>query len=311
MRRAGLISALLALTVLLSVVAAAAQQEPYVTDAEIFVAAPDELPCAVEQVEGSLAQAVSPGSVVYFSIANAQRAEDLTGFRAFVECVRGEPHIGEPRIEYRKVLDKTGTVSLGYRYLVALPLLDASDAEDYLVSGNIRISQRASTAAVRRKFSLVLRRGSRMVTSDSIVCDAQYLPLEFSGQSAVTLYFYDMARFEVDVSGQGVLNVGCSTEALTDIQLRYPEAKLRFLHWARPPIFNRAGTLFLYADAQESLYELRADGIYPVPNAFSEADEAFVLTTRRLGAYVISDRPLSPQQTPAALPNPPTGQNLA
>jgi hypothetical protein len=305
-----LLTALASIAVL-SAGALSAQQDPRVAGGQIFVAAPGESPCAAEHVEGRLKQAVSPESVVYFPIENAQRAEDLTGFRAIARFENGERQAGEPRIEYRRMYDAQGVVSLGYRYVVALPLLDIPDAEDYIVSGAVRVARRLTSDQPEVSFSLVLRRGSRLVSSGSAICNAQDLLLEFGGQTGVvTVSFYNAAHFEVDIEGQGAVNVGCSVEPLTDIQARYPDAQLRFLYWRRPPIFNRAGVLHLYADEGEHLYELRADGLQGLPNAYSQADAAFVLTTRRLGGYVISDRPLAWPQEPVAQPNPPTGQSL-
>jgi hypothetical protein len=64
---------------------------------------------------------------------------------------------------------------------------------------------------------------------DSVTCTSKDLTIDFSGSNGVaSLSFYDSARFEIDVEGQGSVNIGCSVMSLTDIQFLYPQASMSF-----------------------------------------------------------------------------------
>ena len=52
---------------------------------QVFLAEADGDPCQIESGGESLRTVVKPGSTLYFSIANAFRAEDLEGLRVVVD----------------------------------------------------------------------------------------------------------------------------------------------------------------------------------------------------------------------------------
>lgn len=288
----------------------AVERRPSVGFTEVFVSAPDELPRAVRHDDGILSEAVPAGSVVYFTIEGAGRAEDLKGMRALTgDWESGEGLVGRPRIEYRMMYGGDGREPLGYRYVVALPVVDRVDPGDFNVSGRVGVGERWSQA-LRVSFSFVVRRDGGTAYENSLFCkETSSLELEFEpSESELSLVFADFARFVVDVQGQGKVDVGFSSEPFTDIITRYPSAALRFLYWNSAPIFNRVGELLIYAREDEQLYELTDNGLRALPAPYSKELEAYVVSTRRLGSYVLSDRELGAPDQTGARPNPPTGR---
>lgn len=274
---------------------------------QVFLSEADGDPCQIESGGESLRTVVKPGSTLYFSIANAFRAEDLEGLRVVVEWSKGAELTGIPRIEYRRMMDKTGKTPLGLRYVAALDILDNADAKPHTLRGSIKLAKRANASAPKVSLTILVRQEGREDTDQRVTCSQKKLLMDFNSmEETVQISFYDRGFFEVGVAGQDPLNVGCSTEPVTDIAERYPDASLKFLTWNNPPFFNRSGRLVLYAQPGTFLYTLYGDKLVSVTEGYSEQEGGFVLTTRRLEGFVISDRALDPEAVPVPLPNPPT-----
>ena len=101
--------------VLSMAVTAFAEAEPVIDADEVFVAINGLAPRKIDHSGNSLRTEVQPGSIIYFSIKNAKRAEDLNGYRAVLEWSKGEGYTTHIRIEYREMFDIDGVTSLGYR----------------------------------------------------------------------------------------------------------------------------------------------------------------------------------------------------
>lgn len=274
---------------------------------QVFVAEPGGEPCRIESDGDSLRAVVMPGSTIYFSIANAVRAEDLNGLRVVVDWSKGEEMTGTPRIEYRRMMDETGETSLGFRYVAAVEILDTVDTKPHTLRGFIKIAKRANASAPKVSMTILVRQDGRDSSDRVVACSQKQMLLEFRRtEEAVQISFYDRGYFEADVTGQGLLNVGCSTDPVTDIAERYPDTALKFLTWSKPPFFDHAGRLLLYAEPGTFLYAIQGNMLTDIVAEYSEAEGGFVLTTRRLEGFVISDSALDPDAKPVPQPNPPT-----
>lgn len=274
---------------------------------QVFVSEADGDPRQIESAGESLRTVVRPGSTIYFSIANAFRAEDLEGLRVVVDWSKGAELTGIPRIEYRRMMDKTGKTSLGLRYVAAVDILDNADAKPHTLRGSIKLAKRASASAPKVSLTILVRQDGRENTDQRVSCARKNLVMDFSRtEEMVQIAFYDRGFFEVGVAGQGPLNVGCTTDPVTDIAERYPGASLKFLTWNSPPFFNRSGQLVLYAQPGSFLYTLHGNRLVNIAGGYSEQEGGFVLNTRRLEGFVISDRPLDPEAVPVPMSNPPT-----
>lgn len=275
---------------------------------QVFMAEPGGDPRQIESGGSSLRTVVKPGSVVYFSIANAFRAEDLNGLRVVIEWNKGAEYTAAPRIEYRRMLDKTGQTSLGYRYVAAVEILDTADSRPHTLRGSIKLAERANASAPEVSMTILVRQDGRDNISQVVTCARSTFLIEFGRAEETTqLAFYDRGYFDVNVIGQGPLDIGCTTTPVTDVAERYPQAALKFLTWDKKPFFNRIGDLVLYAEPGAFLYALRGDTLVEVEGGYSEAEGGFIIKTRRLEGFVISDRALAPGAVPVPQPNPPTG----
>ena len=155
--------------------------------------------------------------------------------------------------------------------------------------------------------TILVRQDGRDSTDRVVTCAQKELLLEFGrAEETVQISFFNSAYFEVGVTGQGPLDVGCTTEPVTDIAERYPGAALKFITWSKQPFFNRTGKLVLYAERNSFLYALRGNGLVQATGSYSEEEGGFLLTTRRLEGFVVSDRALDPEAKQVPQPNPPT-----
>ena len=72
--------------------------------------------------------------------------------------------------------------------------------------------------------------------------------------------FSDLMEFEVDVTGQGKLNLKWNTDFNKEFAAMYDYANIDFINFEKEPTFNKNGTVYIYADEDEFVYEVTADG---------------------------------------------------
>lgn len=282
---------------------------PHISSDSIYVAAPDNIPCEVEQSGGQLVATVEPGSIVYFVIDGASRAEDLADILPRIyfddDNSEGEEYVGNPSIEYRMLYDRDGKNQVGYHYVFAMPILGVPDAEMITLRGRAALSRQQAGSL---SFLIYVQEDSGVADAEVIYCNSNNQLLSFSEDiSYASLYFSNVAQFSVCVIGQGPLNVGVSFSRFTDIMWQYPSANIRCISWPNEPIFNYTGTLKLTSAPNMYLYEIRGDELYDLTDTYSEKARAFRVSTRRLGGYVISDIPLGEPENNELPYNPPTG----
>jgi len=285
---------------------------PYISAESIYVAAPNSIPCEVEQSGGQLVATVEPGSIVYFIIDGASRAEDLTDILARIyfddENSEGEEYVGTPSIEYRMLYDRDGKNQIGYHYVFAMPILDVPDAEMITLRGRAALARQQAGSL---SFLIYVQEDSGVADAEVIYCNSNNQILAFDEDiSYASLYFSNAAQFSVCVMGQAPLNVGVSFAKFTDIMWQYPSANIRCISWPHEPIFNYTGTLKLTSAPGMYLYEIRGSELYDLTDTYSEKARAFRVSTRRLGSYVISDMPLGEPENTEMPYNPPTGARV-
>jgi hypothetical protein len=298
-----------ALAVLMLGIVSVAADDPSISSEAIYVASPDGIPCAVEHTNGRIVDTVEPGSTVYFVIEGASRAEDLSNRYARVLFTdgdsTGEDYVGTPSIEYRMLYDAGGTRQVGYSYVVALPVLDVQDDNMHTVRARVGLSRLQAGSLT---FSFYVQKDSGIADAQTILCEGENLYLSFAEETDyVRLRFGDTAQFTVATAGQAGVNVGVSFASFTDLTWSYPSADLRCISWRSHPIFNRIGTLALTAVSDQYCYEIRSGALVDLTDTYSEEEGAFLIRTRRLGSYVISDQPLGEAENTEPRPNPPTG----
>ena len=281
---------------------------PQINVDEIFLSDKNSPPKRLERSGSSLRMEIEPESTLYFSIENARRAEDLNGLRAVTTWSKGEEYTLTPRIEYREMMDSDGVTSLGYRYVISMETTDITDDNAHTLRGTIKLAQRTSQKTPTVSFTLLLKKNAETGDYHAIKSDSQNIWIDFTNEDgSATILFYDFGYFDIDVQGQGLLTIGCSILPITDIHERYRDADLRFIRWSSNPIFDHVGRLVIPAEENEYLYELRGGKLVDRSDCYQEAELAFVVNTRRLEGFVLSDRPLPENANIQPEPNPPTG----
>ena len=112
---------------------------------------------------------------------------------------------------------------------------------------------------------------------------------KFDEDGEIDIEFGDQAMFTVDVTGQGKLNLAWNTDFDKEFAAMYDYANIDFVTFEGTPAFNKTGTLYIYADEDEFVYEVTADGAKAVKAEWNEDYEAWELKTRTLKSYAISD----------------------
>ena len=95
--------------------------------------------------------------------------------------------------------------------------------------------------------------------------------------------------FVVNTNSQKKIVLGMDTDYDDDIGDKYPKANLDFFN-GNGASFNRVGYLYLYAERGSYVYSVEDDNtLKKISASYDSYDDAFVIRTRTLGRYVISD----------------------
>ena len=102
--------------------------------------------------------------------------------------------------------------------------------------------------------------------------------------------FGDYFTFEVDVTGQGKLNLKNNQDFNKEFAEMYDYANIDFINFEYEPTFNKNGIAYIYADEDAYIYEVTADGAKEIAGLKWDEDyEAWSFKTRTLKSYAISD----------------------
>ena len=181
--------------------------------------------------------------------------------------------------------------------LITLPENDTNKVED--LAGEIRVGRSKSSA----KNSLYTFNLELDYYADNTLTGTTARPWDggelISGETGIVSFdkeegeidieFEDVATFTVDVSGQGKLNLAWNTSFNKEFGAMYDYANLYFVTFEGTPSFSKNGTLMVYAEPDTFFYEVTEDGAKKVDAEYDEDYEAWILTTRTLSSYVVSD----------------------
>ena len=172
-----------------------------------------------------------------------------------------------PENDTNKIEDLAGTVSVGR---------SASDAKKS-TTVDVEVSYYSDATRIKPFDGSELESGKTGIVSFD------------SADGEVDIDFEDVATFTVDVTSQGKLNLAWNTDFNKEFGAMYDYANLTFFNLEGTPSFNKNGTLMVYAEPDTFFYEVTADGAKAVDAEYDEDYEAWVLTTRTLSSYVVSD----------------------
>lgn len=253
------------------------------------------------------------------------KKDDINKFKAFFDSARGSFAEG-PTVASVKVYETVGTTTTSkYIWAVLVKLPDTNTAT-VDISGNIAIAKTKTAAKDSKVFfgwgtgakyeEMIGINGSYTYNKDT---NAVILNVN-DDDTDIDIEFGDDARYEVNASGQGKVNVKYNTKFNSEFAALYPNANIDFLTFEKTPSFNRTGTLYVKADADTFIYAVTADGAKEIDAVYDADEDAWKIKTRTLGAYAISDVELkvaevAPEVAPeveapeaTVKPNPSTGR---
>lgn len=195
-----------------------------------------------------------------------------------------------------------------YEYWVKITTKDSATTKDIDVVGSVWVGTSKSSAKKEKDGSEDKFRADFTLTNSDPGNDdydeaTDYVSIE-PGERAVVSFaddasdefeveFGDDAYFVFNARGQGKLNLAYNTKYNKDFAYDYDDANIDFINFEGEPTTNRTGTLYIYADEDSYIYEVTSKGAKKINGAYYDDDEeAWVIRTRNLTSYAISDKKL-------------------
>lgn len=195
-----------------------------------------------------------------------------------------------------------------YEYWVKITTKDSATTKDIDIVGSIWVGTSKSSAKKEEDGSEDKFRADFTLTNSEPGNGnhdeaTDYVSIE-PGERAVVSFaddasdefeveFGDDARFVFNARGQGKLNLAYNTKYDKDFAYDYDDANIDFINFEGEPTTNRTGTLYIYADEDSYIYEVTSKGAKKINGAYYDDDEeAWVIRTRNLTSYAISDKKL-------------------
>ena len=196
----------------------------------------------------------------------------------------------KPEIEFVKIGDE-------YVYAVTFTLPEAAEIKTSDLAGSISVYKSSSQLkdGYEDKELVTLNFGSEYGYKEEdydLVADWDKVEVvDFDGvDGEETLVFGDDFEFEVDLTGQGKLNLKWNSDFNKEFAAMYDYANIDFINFVKEPSFNKNGVVYIYADEDAFVYEVTADGAKEINGLTWDEDyEAWTFKTRTLKSYAISD----------------------
>ena len=187
-----------------------------------------------------------------------------------------------------------------YRYAVTFTLPDSAELKASDLAGELSVYRKTSDLKDEAIADFItLNIGAEYGYDDKELGDwddlkdAEIVIFKDDGEALEgeeTLTFGDYFEFEVDVTGQGKLNLKNNMDFNKEFAAMYDYANIDFITFEKEPTFNKNGTAYIYADEDAYIYEVTADGAKEIKGLKWDEDyEAWTFKTRTLKSYAISD----------------------
>ena len=232
---------------------------------------------------------------IYDDVSNVEDSEQLKGYKVYTDWTVGDLD-AKPEIQHIKLETKGGSKLYAYAARFNLPENETTKAQDLI--GDLSVykttSQRdANKVTLGFTYGYDIDKtqsGSYEITKDTTVVD-----FDDNDTDVDITWGEDVAYFEVNVAGQGKLNLAYNVDFNKEVADLDKSANMDFLTFEGNPTFNKNGTLYIYAAEDTFLYEVKDGKLVAVDAEYDEDYEAWTFKTRTLGAYVISDKELEEQ----------------
>lgn len=265
---------------------------------------------------GESADMIPYGETAYFPLINESKSggpwyvyesEAAGNIKISKKWEEGSSYVKNVEIVKKKVMDPTDAklYSGSYVYFLAIEIKDSTSTADREVYGEITIKQSGkkdkyddldslsvdiafevgySSASSRDSDGEIPKTPATFKAGSGFEYDSEF---EFSFAAASDCWFV------VNTNGQGKIVLGFDVDYDDDIADDYPDADLYFFN-GNYATFNRTGTLYLGSDDPDLyVYSISSSGQLSKLSAdYDDDEEAYVITTRTLGRYVLSDTKL-------------------
>lgn len=193
-----------------------------------------------------------------------------------------------------------------YIYFVAVNLAESNSTSAVDLVGKIEMRKARSFDYEDMRLDVNLEI-AYPTASDSVITEDPQIFKEgdgFMGDSEEEFTFEcdSDSYFTVNTVGQSKLLLAATTDFDSKIADLYPDANLNFFY-GNGATFNKTGVLTLAAEEGSYLYQLKDGGMVRLNAEYDEYDEAFIIKTKTLGQYVISDTALTIVNIPGSNDN--------
>lgn len=227
-----------------------------------------------------------------YTAANTKATEEFNA--AYTNLVN---HIKE------NVIPGVTTTVPRYEYWIKITTKDSTTTKDIDVVGKVSVGTSKSSAEKDQEVSVDFTltnsepgNGNHDEATDYVSIDpGERAVVSFADDASdeFEVEFGDDARFVFNARGQGKLNLAYNTKYNKDFAYDYDDANIDFINFEGEPTTNRTGTLYIYADEDSYIYEVTSKGAKKINGAYYDDDEeAWVIRTRNLTSYAISDKKL-------------------
>lgn len=195
-----------------------------------------------------------------------------------------------------------GDTTHKYIYFIAIGIKDSGSTTAADISGTIQLRKSGEFDYEDMELAVDIEIAYEISEDNEITEDIKLFKEGhgFNGEEDEEFTFEcdDDTYFEVNTIGQGKILLSATSDFDERVSIVYPNANLNFFY-GNGGTFNKTGTLYLAAESGSYLYQLKDDGrLVKVDAEYDEYDECFVIRTRTLGRYVISDVQLPLLNTP-------------
>lgn len=253
-----------------------------------------------------------PGKEYKFLIASAGTGTDnLDGAQKIYNAVaggNGNTKTHDFKIEWsegKDLFEKFEIVKGVDEYYLVIKAKDNYATKENKFS--VKVTLRAKNSNNDTSYSLAIKEGTvQYVASDvSSYQDVDTTPIirmkDKSSYDDAEFVAGNYAKFVVNVDGnQADRYMGFTSKAIQEVIDANPSIDMNFVSFPAKPSFNRLGKLYIYADKDQILYEVKDGKLVALKADYDESEEAFVVSTRSLGAYVVADKELKNVTVPTS-----------
>lgn len=184
----------------------------------------------------------------------------------------------------------------GYNYFVSIQTKSDYYTDLQNLYASVKVIKRtssASAAAASRMLNISVGY-QKMTAGSTFEVENEYPVIDFEFVDNETEMLFGMSiSYTVNVREQSNLYMGYSMRPDVKVVEENPMADIQFIDFLAMPTFNRMGDLRFFTSAESYIYEYKNGNLTLLQTTYDSDYDAYLLKTRNLTTYIISDRPLN------------------